>query len=588
MKHLSLRWQIALTFSLLAAAALLLLGLYLERVAEGAAVATVEERLLAEARLGAQSLPIPPWQAGPDLQRRADRLDQTLRARVTLLDADGRVLADSREDAARLESHATRPERLQALGQGWGRAVRLSGTEQLINVYVALALPPDNPAPSVLRLSVPLVSVQAALRQLRQIWFFSLVLSVLLIVAFSTWLAGGLARPVQNLVRAARRVERGDLQARAEGHPAGELGELTAVFNSALDRLQGVLSSSQREARHLAAILDQMTDGVIVVDPSGRVELVNPAFERLFGLTLDAARGRALEEVVLNYDLALLLRRSLDRGTAERGEVRLLDPSQARALYGVASPLFSDTADPMGAVGLVRDVTEITRLDQVRRDFVANASHELRTPAAGLRALAEVLQSGALRDPDKAAEFVARIVAEADRLTSILDDMLTLTQVERGPELLHPRLLPARPALEEASLRVGPAALAHRISLHLDAADADELYADPSALQTALVNLLENAIKYSPEGAEVRLSGRAVAGGYEIAVADHGIGIPEEHLSRIFERFYRVDKARSRATGGTGLGLSIVKHIVEAHRGRVTVQSAPGQGSTFTLFFPSP
>jgi two-component system phosphate regulon sensor histidine kinase PhoR len=329
-----------------------------------------------------------------------------------------------------------------------------------------------------------------------------------------------------------------------------------------------------------------MTDGVVVVDQAGRVHLVNQAFEEMFGLSASEAEGRPLEEVALNFELSLLLRRALERQTVERGEIRLLQPEPARTLYGVANPLLDEAGRTIGAVGLLRDVTERNLMDQVRRDFVANASHELRTPAAGIRALAEVLQEGALHDPEKAGEFVQRILAEAARLTEILDDMLTLTRVERGPELLKPRWTVAAEALEEAVAHVHTAALVKAITLAAEAGAEERVYADPGALQTVLINLLDNAVKYTPEGGEVRVAGRPVPGGYEIAVTDSGVGIAEEHLPRIFERFYRADKARSRATGGTGLGLAIVKHIVEAHRGKVTVRSALDQGSTFTVFFP--
>lgn len=220
-------------------------------------------------------------------------------------------------------------------------------------------------------------------------------------------------------------------------------------------------------------------------------------------------------------------------------------------------------------------------------DFVANASHELRTPATGIRALAEALTSGALHDPEKAESFVKQILRQSERLTQILDDMLTLTQVERGPELLRPRWLPVREALSEAISRVQPAAVLRDLALTLETGERDQVYADPDSLQTALVNLLDNAVKYSPDGGEVRLEGRAVTEGYAISVSDQGPGIPAQHQARIFERFYRVDQARSRATGGTGLGLSIVKHVMEAHRGRVAVHSE-GPGSTFVLFFPAP
>ncbi|MEN6545581.1 MAG: ATP-binding protein, partial [Armatimonadia bacterium] len=237
-------------------------------------------------------------------------------------------------------------------------------------------------------------------------------------------------------------------------------------------------------------------------------------------------------------------------------------------------------------IGLLRDVTDLPRLDEVRREFVANASHELRTPAAGIKALAEALEVGALQDPEKGPRFVHQIVESADRLTSILDDMLILTRVERGQELLNVTRLKAGEAVGEAVKQIAIRAEDRHLQLEVQAAPEDTLSADARGLHTVLLNLLDNAVKYTPEGGAVSVTGRAVPGGYELAVTDTGVGIPPEHQARVFERFYRVDKARDRATGGTGLGLSIVKHIMDSHGGKVTLRSVPGSGSTFTVFFP--
>jgi len=237
-------------------------------------------------------------------------------------------------------------------------------------------------------------------------------------------------------------------------------------------------------------------------------------------------------------------------------------------------------------VGLLHDVTQLRETNRVRQDFVANASHELRTPAAGIKALAEALQAGAMEDPERGPEFAGQIVDAADRLTEILDDMLTLTRVERGARMLEPKMTDVGAALEDAADQVRPAADQKGVGVTVECDEGDRVYADPDSLQTLLLNLLDNAVKYTPEGGTVTARGREVPGGYQLAVEDTGVGIPREHQQRIFERFYRVDRARDRATGSTGLGLSIVRHIAESHGGRVAVSSREGEGSTFTAFLP--
>jgi two-component system phosphate regulon sensor histidine kinase PhoR len=581
---LTFRGRIALSFVALAAVVFGLLGLYLDQAVLRHDTESNRQRLVAEARLVSRLLPAPPWTAGPELERRVRQVDGDIQARVTLIDTQGVVRADSRSDPAEMENHANRPERLQALAEGVGSSLRYSRTLHLYMLYVALPAAPS-PSQEILRLAVPLTVAEQASRELQRVLLVAFAVAVVVIILVSVRLADTLARPVQRLVNVARRVARGDLAARVEGPAPGELSVLGEVFNTALDRLSDLLATSQREAHHYAALLEQMSDAVVVVDDKGRVQLINRMFAATFGLDRDWAAQRHVQEVTLNYDLSALLTQALAQGTAQRGEVAVVRPLP-RSLYAVVTPLTDDQDHLVGAIGLLRDLTELQRADQVRRDFVANASHELRTPAAAIRALAEVLEGGALRDPEKGPRFAAQIMQEADRLTLLLDDMLTLTRVERGAELLHVQPLPVAPALAEVTARLEPLATARGVALHGEAGEEDRMYADPSGLQTILLNLLDNALKYTPAGGQVTARGQGVPGGYEIAVSDTGIGIPAEHLPRLFERFYRVDKARDRATGGTGLGLSIVKHLAEAHGGRVSVASAVGEGSTFTVFFP--
>jgi two-component system, OmpR family, phosphate regulon sensor histidine kinase PhoR len=582
---LPLHWRIAIAFSAATTVALAGAALYMDRSFVRGVEEAERRDLVARAQLVAELLPPAPWHGGEALTSTVARADRLSGARVTLIGADGTVVADSRGDVRAMESHADRPERLEAVARGQGSAVRYSATLRMPMLYVALRA--GSADDSTLRLALPLDSVWAATVATRRSLLAALMTALLLSWMLSAALANRLTRPLQEMLNVARRVSRGDVHARMPEERGGELSELAVVLNRALESSRELVTSSQRQSRYYAAILEQMTDAVVIVDSHERIQFANAVFERTFGTEAQPLEGRLVTEVALNYELAALLTRAATQGTPQQHEVRLLYP-EPRTLDMVATVLTADDGGALGVLGLLHDVTEQRRMDQVRRDFVANASHELRTPAAGIRALAEVLVGGAIRDREKGPRFLGQIVEAADRLTHILDDMMTLTRVERGRELLRPQWQDARQAAEGALSAVRAAATAKGVDLTCVTVEGEQLYADPGGLRTVLANLLDNAVKYTPSGGRVAVTGHAGPSGYEISVSDTGAGIPAEDLERIFERFYRVDKARDRATGGTGLGLAIVKHIAEAHGGQVRVSSTVGSGSRFTVLFPRP
>ncbi len=588
--RMSFRWKITLSFTLLVAVAFGLLGAYLHVSVGLHTTEQVREGLLAEARLIAKTLPEPPWEPSRELQAVVKELDDAAGARVTLIARDGTVVADSRHAPGTMDYHRNRPERVDAVEGGWGSATHYSKTLGVDMLYVAVAMPGEagvgtTRGKAVIRLAMPLTAVGMASARLRTVLGGAFLVAMVAAWLVSHKLAGSLTEPVQRLVRVARRVGAGDLEARTEGITGVELAMLAEVFNNTVERLAGLVAASEKERRYYATILEQMTDAVVVVDEQRRVQFVNRSFGDMFGVEVERAAGQLPEAVSLNYELSNLLARAVGQGTAQRHQIRLLHP-EPRTLIAVAAPLVGDGEAVMGAVGLLHDVTDMEKADEVRRDFVSNASHELRTPTAGIKALAEALQGGALEDAEKRPEFVDRIIETVERLGDILDDMLTLTRVERGHELLRPEWVEVVGAFDRALSQIGAAATADGVAVSSQFEDGDRVHADPDSLQTVLINLLDNAVKYTAAGGEVVLSGSKAPGGYEVAVSDTGIGIPAEDLDRIFERFYRADKSRDRAAGGTGLGLAIVKHIAEAHGGEVAVDSAPGRGSTFRVFFP--
>lgn len=585
---IALRWKISLLFAVLSLLILLPLYAYLRQAVQRHEIQLLAAEMLTQARLVAAQLPQEKKPSAASWQKWAQQIEESVQARVTVIGPEGDVWADSHENPAVMDNHANRPERLEALEKGYGFTVRYSQTLQCDMLYVAVRASKRPEAEAIIvRLARPLVSIYASQAHLRH----SLALAFLVAV-LGAWLGGLLAsqqlsRALKPLLRAAQRIREGDLEAHVEKLSAPELEELGEAFTAATASLRKLLKTTQRESRFYSAILQQMSDAVIIVDHEGLVQFINSACARLFNLQPQEVEGRSAEQVALSFELSSLLRQALAQGAVLHDEVRLLQP-QPRYLATVVTPLFDEAGRIIGAVGLLHEVTELRRMDEVRREFVANASHELRTPAAGIKALAEALQMGALHDPEKGPRFVAQIVEAADRLTAILDDMLTLTRVERGQQLFKPEKVNVRRLAEEIGEQLRLKAEEKQISLEIAVAAQDTVWADPEGLHTVLLNLVDNALKYTPANGRVIIEGRANSQGYELSVSDTGIGIPAEHLPRIFERFYRVDKARDRASGGTGLGLAIVKHIVEAHKGRVDVRSTPGQGSTFTVYFPFP
>jgi two-component system phosphate regulon sensor histidine kinase PhoR len=401
------------------------------------------------------------------------------------------------------------------------------------------------------------------------------------------WLHRRLFRPLSTLIEGANHMARGD-GGRLPIPEEEELAAFAGAVNRLASRVEEQVAAVETQRDRLEAILASLPDGVLVADREGRASSVNPAFRRLFGLGDQAIEGRSPAELVRHPQLAQLVERTLGSGESGRGEIeRVAAGAERRSLSLQSSALRAAdaAARPAGAIVVVRDVTAIERLSDVRRDFVANVSHELKTPLAAIRAYAETLRDGALDDPVSAPRFVDRVLAQCRRLQALLDDLLTLSRLEAVGEVeRQPVDLAAlvRRAVETAASATREKGVEVAVAAH----PVPEVQGDADALERLVVNLLDNAIKYNRPGGRVELRLRPTGREIEIEIADTGIGIPADSLPRIFERFYRVDKARSREEGGTGLGLAIVKHVAQAHGGRVEVESEIGRGSTFRVRLP--
>jgi two-component system phosphate regulon sensor histidine kinase PhoR len=505
--------------------------------------------------------------------------------RVTLIDNSGKVLADSSEDPAKMENHRARPEVREAFQEGSGRAVRRSPTVKRDLVYLAQRYHEEDGRPLVLRLSLPLYRLEETLHNFRsRLWGFSLLI-LTMAGASSLLFFRSVSSRIGRLKEFSRRVAEGDFQPLSLDQNSDELADLASTLSQTARKLDRTIRTLTDERNQSAAILASMEEGVVVVGRDQRVIYCNDAFCQAAGVQNISSEGRPVMELVRHSDLLSFIQKALTGGETVHGEV-VVGSIRTRSFAVTATPIRSDDSTT-GAVMMLHDISEIRRLERARRDFIANISHEFKTPLTAIQGFAETLLSGALEDTNNRRRFLEIIREHALRLGRLTNDLLKLAQIEAGQLPRETQLVSVAqvvdPCMEIARIK------AKRKKLILDAEydrNLPQLRGDVRSFQEILENLLDNAVRYSSPDGHIHVKASIKGSEIVISVADTGIGIPKVEQERIFERFYRADAARSRESGGTGLGLSIVKHLVEAHGGRIRIESEVGQGSTFYVYFP--
>jgi two-component system phosphate regulon sensor histidine kinase PhoR len=516
-----------------------------------------------------------------------DAAAREVAARVTVISADGRVVADSvasGRDLERLENHGGRAEVLGALAGEVSRAERRSATVGAELLYAAVPVRSGGRIVGVARLSRGIEAIEEQGRDLWRAGAFALLLALLATGLLSVLLSASLGRSLEEIMEAARQYARGNLSARIRVRREDELGELARIINQSADELQGRMAEIARDRGRTDAILSAMDDGVLAVDHRGHVVLANPSLERAMGLR--DALGRHYLEVVRQREVGSLIEEVLRTGERREAEVELLQLRRVYTITGVPFP--GESGAPHGAILSFNDATERHRLEAIRRDFVANASHELRTPLTSIRGFVEALEDGAVAEPQTAQRFLGKIRTHADRMAALVEDLLELGRLESGARAPEPEETRPAEVAEDVVASFAGAATRKDIGLRCHDRGAPGVLTDPERLRRILENLVDNAVKYTPTGGRVEVTTSAGPdGSARVEVADNGPGIAAEHLARIFERFYRVDRARSRELGGTGLGLSIVKHLAEGMGASVSVESETGKGTKFIVSLPA-
>ncbi|GAB7388614.1 ATP-binding protein [Bacillaceae bacterium] len=580
--------RISFAFISLIFLVLLGIGAYAANMMKDTYIEMMRNQLSQDAKLALETIDTARLMERPQaLQREVERFAEAVQTRITIIDWKGNVLADSEEDPAAMENHGDRPEFREAVrnGRAIGEAIRFSTTLGYEMMYVALPIVRDERVIGVMRVAVTLEQVQKAVRQL-WVSLASVMGGVLILSALiSIKMAQGITRPIEEIIRVARHLTQKKYDSRVRVQTKDELEQLASAINFLASSLQQQMEEIQENEQRLAGVLTNLVSGVMLIGSHRRIVLVNPAMEQILGSPADYLVGKLHIEASKNFGLSQLIDKCLKQGGKIREEVHVYYPKE-RILDAHLAPYLNEEGEIRGVITVLHDITEIRRLEKMRSEFVANVSHELKTPITAVKGFAETLLDGAMHDEETCRSFLKIIYDESDRLHRLINDILNLSKIEQQRLPLKIETVNLSDLVYETTATLQEQISKKKLTLHLPEQRQVFIEGEKDRLRQIILNLVANGIAYTPEGGKISVQLVEKAEEVDLVVADTGIGIPQKDLHRIFERFYRVDKARSRESGGTGLGLAIVKHLVESHHGRIHVESEEGRGSTFTITLP--
>ena len=522
-----------------------------------------------------------------ELDKIADTIGKNLELRVTIIGLDGRVLGDSElvgDELVEVENHLHRPEIQQALKSKVGESRRFSTTIKKDMLYIA-AVYGKNKTQGIIRLAIPLLEIESISGRVKKILVAAFLFAFILAIVISFLASVFISKPIREMALITQNVARGNFSKRALISSNDEIGDLSKAFNYMSEQIKLKLQEVNLSKSRLEAVLLSMFEGVMVVDSKGTILLMNQTLKD-FLLVKDDPVGKKPIEVIRNIEIQEIADCALKTGCGVKAcEISVLTP-QEKILSVHATPVIREN-NPEGAVLVFYDITNLRQLEKMRRDFVANVSHELRTPISSIKGYAETLIDGALEDKENARDFLKIIYSDSDRLARLIDDLLDLSKIESDKFGITLKACSLKPIVTRVTVGLQKQAQDKEITIKIEIAqDLPDILADEARIAQILLNLIDNAIKYNQHKGIITISAEDKNKFIQVNISDTGIGISDKDLPRLFERFYRVDKARSRELGGTGLGLSIVKHIISAHHGEVSVKSILGQGSTFSFTIP--
>lgn len=512
-------------------------------------------------------------------------LGKELEIRITIIDINGIILGDSEKDPALMENHSDRPEIKEALQGKTGKSIRYSSTLEIDMLYLAIPIIKNNQTLGIARLALPLTEVNKNISNLHKIIILATAIALVIASIISLIISLTITRPLQEMTKVSQKISKGDFSKKLKILNQDEIGQLADSLNLMSEELENKIRIISEDKDKMKVVLSSVIEGIVAIDKEGRIILFNHALKNMIDCSSDRVLEKFHWEIIRNNQLNELLKETLQKGQALTREITLFSP-QEKIFHASANPL-TEKNKVWGAVVVLNDITEIKKLEKMRSEFVANVSHELRTPLTSIQGFVETLKEGAINDPEKAHYFLKIIEKQSDRLNNLIEDLLQLSKIESQEITMNLQSIDLRDLINKtiSEFKKKIEQKDHKIKINISP-QLPLVKADPEQIEVVFRNLLDNAVKYTPDGGEIYISALEKAENIYIEVTDNGIGVSAEHLPRIFERFYRANKDRSRKLGGTGLGLAIVKHIVQAHKGTIGVESKPGKGSKFFFTLP--
>ncbi len=518
------------------------------------------------------------------ISKEAGRLSAT---RITVILPDGKVIGDSREAPHLMDNHANRPEIMTALAGQTGKSMRFSNTLMQQMYYVAVPVKDRQKIVAVLRTALPATAVEAEIRSIQLKIALGGCIIALLAAGISWVISRLISQPIEQMKKSAEHFANGDLSHRLTPPQTEEMGGLADAMNQMAAQLNDRIETIIRQRNQLETVLASMLEGVIAIDTEERIVSINQTAARLFEKEPADCQGKSIQEIIRSPALQQFIRAAISNTNPTEEDITVFQ-NEERVIGVKGSPIFDANQDQIGTLVVFHDVTKLRRLENMRRDFVANLSHEIKTPLTAIKGFVETLQQGKVEKKQEKERFLGIIQKHVDRLDAIIEDLLALSRIEQEDDKKEIQFESVKIAdVFQAAIQLcRPKAEKQNIHINLDCEKDTTALLDPALIEQAVVNLLDNAIKFSEPGSTIHVKSHHQGNEMILSVQDQGIGIAQKHLPRLFERFYRVDKARSRSMGGTGLGLAIVKHIAQAHGGHVTVDSKLGEGSHFSIHIP--